>query len=102
MVKIFKCFCAENDIIPEHRVLSMVKSHFAHEAAKKARNYGNARAVRNYFEKILLNQANRLVSNGTLDRDDLCSISVEDLPGNKILSEIDRKTPENNIFAFKG
>lgn len=101
LVRIFKCFCNENDIIPDHSVIRSVKAHFDKETSKKARNYGNAREVRNYFEKMILNQANRLVGNGTLDKDDLCRFETADLPANKILSEIAMKN-QGKVLAFNG
>lgn len=42
-------------------------------------NFGNARYVRNLFEKILENQASRLSSLGLSDRHSLQNLSSEDL-----------------------
>ena len=32
--------------------------------ASEGYNFGNARSMRNYFEKVISNQANRLISEG--------------------------------------
>lgn len=86
LAEIFECFCRENDIIPSRSVLRAVRSHFETEAAKRTRNYGNARAVRNYFEQMIMNQANRLVGTEGYGRDDLCEFVMEDLPKKNIFT----------------
>ena len=101
LVKIFKCFCAENDIVPDYSVVRAVKAHFDKASSRKTRNYGNAREVRNYFEKMILNQANRLVNDGSLDRESLCGFELSDLPVNRIVSEIEMKDSDK-ILKFNG
>ena len=87
LVEIFKYFCDDNDIVPDSEVVAKVKAHFNKEASKSVRNYGNARAVRNYFDKMLMNQANRLISEKSVDRDDLCRFVLNDIPQNNILAD---------------
>ena len=82
--RIFRRFCSENDIMPSGKVMSAVKSHFEKEASKKVKNYGNARAVRNYFERMIMNQANRLIRTECYEKDDLCEFISADLPGDNI------------------
>ena len=88
LTRIFRHFCDENAILPSHRVLSAVEAHFTREASRNIRNYGNARAVRNYFEKMIVNQANRIVADDRWDRQTLCSFLKEDLPKDRILMQI--------------
>ena len=87
LTEIFRCFCRENDILPSRSVMQAVRSHFEKEASKKARNYGNARAVRNYFEQMIMNQANRLVDAESYDREDLCGFTMADLPRANIFTK---------------
>lgn len=47
--------------------------------AEKDKNFGNARFVRNLFEKTLENQAMRLVSDSNIDREQLILIKQSDL-----------------------
>lgn len=54
------------------------------EASKRTRNFGNARAVRNYFEQMIMNQANRLVQRDSYGKDELCEFVMEDLPKKNI------------------
>ena len=88
LTRIFRHFCDENAIRPSHRVLSEVETHFTREASRNTRNYGNARAVRNYFEQMIVNQANRIVSDDQWDRQTLCSFQEKDLPEERILMQI--------------
>ena len=45
----------------------------------KPENFANGRDVRNYFEKTLVNQANRLSTMSSISDEDLCSITYEDV-----------------------
>ena len=46
---------------------------------EKDENFGNARVMRNLFENVIANQANRLVETGNMNPDDLNLITEEDL-----------------------
>jgi stage V sporulation protein K len=50
------------------------------EHARRGRNFGNARLVRNMFERTLMRQADRLATDPDITRADLLMIQVEDLP----------------------
>lgn len=50
-----------------------------HAVANKDRNFGNARYVRNLFERTLQNQANRLSTVPKLTKDLLRTITIDDL-----------------------
>ena len=47
--------------------------------ATKDKHFGNARYVRNLFEKVVQNQANRLAKMDTIDNDELSIITLEDI-----------------------
>ena len=42
-------------------------------------NFGNARGIRNLFEKFIMNQANRLVMISNPSREELTTIKKEDV-----------------------
>lgn len=42
-------------------------------------NFANARDVRNFFERAVSQQANRLGRSGTFAENDLCTLTTEDL-----------------------
>lgn len=80
LLKIFKKFCSDNSFNVSPEILDRVKAAFKTEAAKRKNNFGNARMVRNYFEKMIMNHANRLVVDNMLGINDITSFSIDDLP----------------------
>jgi len=81
---IFVGICKKHKYIIEHSALEHLKQHFANLYKNKGENYANARDVRNFFEKILKRQANRLASYNDLTDDDLLTLKKEDLFGENI------------------
>ena len=47
--------------------------------AKKDANFGNARDIRNYLNQVIERQANRLVNEGTVNKEQLLTIEAVDL-----------------------
>lgn len=47
--------------------------------ASKSENFGNGRAVRNYFEKVTARQANRIVKINKPDLTDMVTLTLEDI-----------------------
>ncbi len=91
LLQIFNSLCKGSGITPDRDVMRAVKAHFIRKAAKKTTGQGNARDVRNYFEKMLIKQANRLAYKDSYDKGDLCRFTIEDLPDEKTVSAIKRK-----------
>ncbi len=91
LTRIFEQFCEDNDIFHMDHILSAVEAHFEAETNRKTTNFGNARAVRNYFEETLMNQANRLVASDLLQQEYLTAIEIADLPGERGLLGIEMK-----------
>ncbi|MGI9043079.1 MAG: hypothetical protein ACR2GK_03010 [Gemmatimonadaceae bacterium] len=63
-----------------HGALDEVKNILNREYEARTGNFGNARLVRNLFERSLTSQANRLV-NSSPSRDDLCTLTASDIGG---------------------
>ena len=80
LLEIFKKFCKENSIKCNKNVLDIVKKYFESEVEHKIKNFGNARMVRNYFEQVMINQANRLAVKESISDAMLCRIIAEDIP----------------------
>jgi len=59
--------------------IERLKTFFNESVENKDRNFGNARFVRNFFEKTLESQANRLAKETNLTIEKLTEISVDDL-----------------------
>jgi hypothetical protein len=51
----------------------------------KPEGFANARTARNYFEKALVNQANRLCSLPNIPSEMLCTITADDVESIKLL-----------------
>jgi hypothetical protein len=47
------------------------------------RNFANGREVRNYFEKVIKNQANRLASDTDVTEEELMLLTLDDCKQNK-------------------
>lgn len=58
--------------------LAIMKEAIHNNFVNKDEQFGNARFVRNIFEKILANQANRLAKDSDMNREDLKKITATD------------------------
>lgn len=79
LLEIFKRSLKKHKYTLSQEAEVFVSNFLAHAVANKDKNFGNARFVRNLFEKTLENQAMRLASIGHLTSELLCEISIEDV-----------------------
>lgn len=78
---IFSRQCTSNGFTLDEGASGMASDYFNRISTIKESNFANAREVRNYFEKTLINQANRIATSNLIgDRDNLFVIKAEDLP----------------------
>ena len=59
-------------------LLHYVSEYFEKRYLTRNVNFANARDVRNFFEKALINQANRLAELETLNDEQLTTLEIED------------------------
>lgn len=59
--------------------MDLATEYFEKQCLNKESTYANARGVRNFFEKAVVNQANRLVSTDVFSRETLITIEPEDV-----------------------
>ena len=78
MMAIFKLNCSKSFYVLDSAAEEKTKEYFA-LVAESAGEFGNARGVRNTFEKILTEQANRIALLETVSRDDLMKITADDV-----------------------
>lgn len=78
MMAIFKLNCSKSFYVLDGAAEDKIKEYFT-LVADAAGEFGNARGVRNTFEKILTEQANRIALLDTVSRDDLMKITAEDV-----------------------
>lgn len=88
--QIFLSFCSKNDYIINKDAEKLVDEYLIQLYNNKTENFANARDVRNYFEKIIINQANRLVNTNNINSDDMKIITKSDV------STIKFKVPNSN------
>lgn len=78
MMRIFEMQCQKGCYTLERQAAEMVREFIAREN-DDAVSFGNARGVRNIFEQILVNQANRLAGMEHVTREDLMAITPADV-----------------------
>jgi len=78
MFDIFKLNCKKACYVLDEDAEGEVKSYFE-AVGEAAGEFGNARGVRNTFEKLLTEQANRIAEMETVSRDDLMKITKADV-----------------------
>ena len=71
--------CNDSKFIIDDDVKEYVKDFFENRYLKRDENFANARDVRNFFEKAIINQANRLSTNQIINDDELMRIKLEDV-----------------------
>jgi AAA+ superfamily predicted ATPase/predicted transcriptional regulator len=80
LLQIFEKNVARFDYKLEKDACMAMAKYFQNAVENKDANFGNARFVRNIFEKTLEKQANRLSTDPDLDTDELTLITLADLP----------------------
>ena len=80
LLQIFEKNVEKFDYKLQKEALVAMSEYFQHAIENKDANFGNARFVRNIFEKTLEKQANRLSTDPDLDTNELTLITLADLP----------------------
>lgn len=77
MLGIFDLQCQKSCYVLDEEAKTALKEYFT-AVAEAAGEFGNARGVRNTFERILTEQANRIAAMDKISRDDLMKITKSD------------------------
>ena len=80
LLAIFKAFCAPYCMELNPEAEALVEAYLAHLTNHKPENFANGREMRNLFETMVANQANRLSEQNNISETDLCFFTVADLP----------------------
>ncbi|PKL15599.1 MAG: AAA family ATPase [Spirochaetae bacterium HGW-Spirochaetae-5] len=80
LIKIFNIFAENVEFKLSSEAEIKLKDLITFFYSKKNRSFGNARFVRNVFDKIVQNQADRLAKITALTNELLCEITEEDIP----------------------
>lgn len=76
---IFKVMCKNAGYNPTEETLNYSSDVFEEKYRKRSANFANAREVRNYFEKAIMNQADRLFLIDNPTNEQLCTLELEDI-----------------------
>lgn len=79
LVQIFKVMCKKSGYYITEDVINYVTGVFENKYNNRGENFANAREVRNFFEKAILNQADRLYYVENPTDADLCTFELEDV-----------------------
>ncbi|MDR6760667.1 AAA+ superfamily predicted ATPase [Flavobacterium sp. 2755] len=80
LYEIFESFCVKSDFIISIDAKEKLKDTFELLYRDKTESFGNARLVRNIFEKCVQNQANRIITLKELNSDTLKTLIDDDIP----------------------
>lgn len=86
LLKIYQKLCNDSHLVLESGAEKIAKEFFEDRYNNRTKNFANARDVRNYFEKTLVNQANRITEDNVITDDELQSIEEEDVKGIELKS----------------
>ncbi len=76
---IFLMYARKNQYTLDSEAAAHLKKLFEYAFNHKDRNFGNARFVRNIFEKSIQRQANRLAKSRNLSKDELTLLTIDDV-----------------------
>jgi len=79
LIQIFQYTLKANDCYATDGAIEKAKEYISHTVEHKDQNFGNARFIRNFFEKALTEQANRLASEKNLTNEMLARIEETDV-----------------------
>jgi len=78
LLEIFTSLCKQHNYIVETGAINTLNGIFENIYSQKDESYANGRTVRNFFEKSIKRQANRLANNSTISKKDLQTLVTED------------------------
>lgn len=79
LLEIFDSMCKKAGLIATETARDLVLKHFEEEYVNRDETFANGREVRNFFEKTVVNQANRLANEPYLNNEDVSTLAEEDV-----------------------
>lgn len=79
LLAIFKSQCKKAGLILEDGASEIAFDYLQNTYEHRDSNFANGRSVRNYFERVLSNQANRLAMQSAVSETDLVTLSKDDV-----------------------
>lgn len=79
LLEIFDSMCKKSGLTATQDARDLTLKHFEEEYANRDETFANGREVRNFFEKAVVNQANRLAITATINNEDVSTLLSEDV-----------------------
>lgn len=79
LLEIFDSMCKKSGLTATETARDLVLKHFEEEYVNRDETFANGREVRNFFEKAVVNQANRLALESNIDDEDVLTLTAEDV-----------------------
>lgn len=79
LLEIFGSMCKKSGLTATQDARDLVLKHFEEEYVNRDETFANGREVRNFFERAVVNQANRLALESHIDDDDVSTLTAEDV-----------------------
>ena len=79
LMEIFRSMCKKNGYTLDEKAAEYAKADLEQRYAQRDENFGNAREVRNVFEKAVARQADRVAQLPDPDREALMTLTLDDL-----------------------
>ena len=79
LIQIFDFIIKKNEFVLTDEASDLVKEVIAKAVANKNNNFGNARYIRNLFEKVITQQANRIATAENITNEILSKIEAVDI-----------------------
>lgn len=84
MITIFRKMCADNNYTIGEDAIEKLRAHLGEMRNSTQINaFGNARGIRNIFERTMINQANRIITSKIKDQEGILHLSADDLLKNE-------------------
>ena len=92
LYEIFLYLCENSDYVLTQGAESCVKNYISKLVKNKEKNFGNGREIRNYFDKVVERQANRLSQMDNVTKENLTQLTAEDVGFDITSSDIAKET----------
>ena len=87
-MQIFKYMCQDTDYMLTESAASIAETYLRGMTEAKKDNFANARLVRNYFERCIDRQANRIVQDANITEEDLLTFVREDMIEDTVAAQL--------------
>jgi SpoVK/Ycf46/Vps4 family AAA+-type ATPase len=78
LYEIFMLMCQDSNLSLDEGAEDYLKQYFKKVYENRSKNFANGRAVRNLFEEVITNQANRLAQQSDITDEELNTLTYED------------------------